>query len=1320
MLLPAFLLLMVAFWGCSTKKHPTLADGYDPTGVDWGQNQPCSAEGELKRCGRVEHTDGNYVTCSEGHTTCVHGKWSPCVGDHFTTKSLPNARLTRDGFSLLGTTGSCGNLCDPSCVSTTPDPTEVTAPGVTLADGGGITLEESDAGLTTPGAGQCTGLQCQLVTCAGAATTSISGTVYDPAGNTPLFDANVYIPLDPDAPLPAFGSGATCDTCGGAATLDAIRAAQTDAAGNFTLNDIPAGTNIPIVVQIGKWRREIVLSTITQCVPNEVKANCTTADPADCVLRLPRNKTDGYDPVAKTYSRADLPKIAIATGGSDPFDCLLLKAGIDPAEIGDSSSSARIHYYTSNGNKLDATSGSVVAGSTLWNDPAAMKAYDVILLPCEGSATDKQSGTNTPYQNLINYANAGGRAFITHFGYSWIQYAAGKSHVPPPDDWSAVANWTPTGAAMTSSVNTQDPLTGTVNTSFPKGAIYSKWLKNVGASSTASRLTIHEGRQDLTSIGPDTQPWMTARDKKYVPYPNYTNLFTFNTPYGAPAANQCGRVVFSDFHVSANALVPATNTCLSDVDCGYTATCTGATVGAVGQCSEPCQTAADCPNTGFACPGATTGTCQQTTCAVNSDCGTGRTCRGGTCTCAGDSDCDGGTCAGATCSPTACASSATCGLGTCGGGTCSVVGCHKNADCGLGTCGGAGKNGTCAAGFACHTDSQCGPSGTCGSGTSSTAGNCSTNATVCHTNANCDSASCGAGTGSTAGNCSTNSVVCHKNSECDSNSCGVGTGFTGTCANSNATVCHTNANCDSGSCGAGTGATAGTCSTNSTVCHTNATCDSGSCGVGTGFTGTCSITGTTVCHTNANCDSGFCGSGTGSTAGTCSTNSAVCHTDATCDSGSCGIGTGFTGLCAKSTTTLCHGNADCDSGSCGTGTGSTAGVCSASTCHSNADCDSGACGSGTGSAVGSCSTGSAICHANTDCDSGACGSGTGSALGVCTAGTCTTNAQCGTSGTCTGGKCVAGSCAKDSVCGTALGVCTGAKCSTKACAADSVCGVSNLCNGAKCSTKACFIDSNCTVAGSVCNGAKCSTAPTCSIDSNCTASNLCNGAKCTVKTCAGDSACGVSNLCNGAKCSTAPTCSIDSNCPASNLCNGAKCTVKTCAGDSACGVSNLCNNAKCSTASVCSGDAGCPSSNLCTGSKCNLKTCAGDAGCPVGNLCNGAKCATKTCAGDAGCPVGNLCNGAKCSTSSCGLDTQCPLAVCTGAKCTPPASCGAAAQCGTGAKCTGSVCSQVACTADADCGSGTCGGKCGPFVCSKDADCPSGTCNAGTCTCTIG
>src|SRR5450432_4023023 len=271
--------LALALTGCSTSGRAPLSGQPGPTTL-FGPGAiggACTTEGAVEDCGRVEHTDGNYVTCSLGHSTCQGGVWSACLGDHIVTKSLPNVRLTSKGVHVLAgpTTPACSNVCDPYCMSSEPDPVDVDAGGIAAADGGGVTLLMNDAGATIVPKNVCVGLQCQIVICKGGGTTTLSGTVYDPAGKNPLYDANVYIPLMPGDPLPPFSTGASCDSCGAAASLDALRATQTDANGQFVLADVPAGANIPVVVQMGKWRREIMLTSVTGCGNNVVANNCT-------------------------------------------------------------------------------------------------------------------------------------------------------------------------------------------------------------------------------------------------------------------------------------------------------------------------------------------------------------------------------------------------------------------------------------------------------------------------------------------------------------------------------------------------------------------------------------------------------------------------------------------------------------------------------------------------------------------------------------------------------------------------------------------------------------------------------------------------------------------------------------------------------------------------------------------------------------------------------------------------------------------------------------------------------------------------------------
>lgn len=357
----------------------------------------------------------------------------------------------------------------------------------------------------------CVGLECQQVACDGGGTTTLAGTVYDPAGKVPLYNALVYVPNGPLAPIT---TGASCDRCGTVSGTPLVTA-LTGPDGQFKLENVPVGANIPLVVQIGKWRRQTVIPVVEACVSQSV---------VEGSVRLPRNRQEG-----------DLPQMALASGNADPFECLLTKMGIDPTEFTSDAGSGRVHYYRENG--VD-TNPSAPAASTLYGNLGKMRAYDVIFLPCEGSEHNRPDATD---QNLVDYTSLGGRLFTTHYGYSWLHQGV----TPFP----GTGQWQPEQAPVSNAT----PLTSIINQSFPKGKAFAEWLVNVKASTTPGELELLESRHDLNAANdPPSTTWMTTSE---FPPPNTaaTLHITFNTPVGQPADMQCGRVVFSDFHVSASA-----------------------------------------------------------------------------------------------------------------------------------------------------------------------------------------------------------------------------------------------------------------------------------------------------------------------------------------------------------------------------------------------------------------------------------------------------------------------------------------------------------------------------------------------------------------------------------------------------------------------------------------------------------------------------------------------------------------------------------------------------------------------------------------------
>jgi hypothetical protein len=364
---------------------------------------------------------------------------------------------------------------------------------------------------------KCVGLECRKVACENGQKTTLTGKVYDPSGTVPLYNALVYVP---NAPVEAFKPGVVCDRCGTVPSGSPIATALTDAKGEFVLEDVPAGAELPLVVQIGRWRRQVVVPSVTQCTGTAVVKELT---------RLPRSKAEG-----------DIPKIAITTGNADSLECFVRKLGVDPGEMSNPAGTGRIHLFRGNGSTVD---GTTPAATTLWDDAAALKRYDMVILSCEG-AEHNETKTPAAMENLRSYLDSGGRVFASHFHYTWFKNGSAPLR---------------TTASWVSNADAPDQIVD-IDTSFAKGNAFADWLVNVGASTTRGTMPMTELRRNVTTVpatgAPDdtSRRWISAnnasaqdRDAGAAD----TKFYSFNTPVGAAASAQCGRGVYTDIHVSS-------------------------------------------------------------------------------------------------------------------------------------------------------------------------------------------------------------------------------------------------------------------------------------------------------------------------------------------------------------------------------------------------------------------------------------------------------------------------------------------------------------------------------------------------------------------------------------------------------------------------------------------------------------------------------------------------------------------------------------------------------------------------------------------------
>jgi hypothetical protein len=353
-----------------------------------------------------------------------------------------------------------------------------------------------------------TGIQAFAQSC----TTTITGKVFSPLGPTqgdPIPNILVYVATTPVAAFTTAGPG-SCSLPADSVSGTPLVSTTTNAAGVFTLNSTglaALGSSVNVVIQAGKWRRQNQV-TITPCATTTVN------------LTMPANQSQG-----------DLPHIAVVTGEADGVECIFRRIGISDSEFTDPSAGGSINLYegtgtkTSGGAVVNPADNPVPAEADLVENASTLNKYDLVMFGCQGTATDAIASTNTngALDNLVSYANNGGRIFATHYGYVWLD------NIQP---FESSATWL-SREPYSSAANVIVP--ATINPNYPQSATLSQWLQNVGASynGVQGQVGLYNVRVDTSAVNnPPAQSWVNLNSSSAYSG-NPSMQFTFDTPITA-------------------------------------------------------------------------------------------------------------------------------------------------------------------------------------------------------------------------------------------------------------------------------------------------------------------------------------------------------------------------------------------------------------------------------------------------------------------------------------------------------------------------------------------------------------------------------------------------------------------------------------------------------------------------------------------------------------------------------------------------------------------------------------------------------------------
>lgn len=449
------------------------------------------------------------------------------------------------------------------------------AGGMLSGTGGGMSL-------TQPTSCTGSGYACMVPKCSNAAGTTVRGIVYDPAGKNPVYGAMVYFPDQVDSlGTISPGPGNLCGRCV-RPNGNPVAGAVSGPDGSFVISQAPAGRQIPLVVQLGKWRRMTMVDSIEACADNVVTD-----------VRLPRSRSDGQ--------KVSLPRMAIAAGAGDRVQCLLRRMGVETSEFTNPDGLGSVNIYNQPSAlgadpaaRYDAGVNGGVAfpeAAPFWSDINQLSKYDLVVLACGGNATAADPTrtspnpiTDTAKASMVKYLSTGGRVLGEHYNSAWIRSFPAKSGqqttngVPSPLGVDVAAWYTAveTSDATSSAVPVGTTAVGQVDVSFAKGKDFANWLIATKAAEILGTFPL-KGDVKRTAIdqlatAPSAQRWIYQPTSAADPQgaASFSHFLSFNMTSGGQlidrratdSTNLCGRFVYTGLHVDS----AETSTHPSDLD----------------------------------------------------------------------------------------------------------------------------------------------------------------------------------------------------------------------------------------------------------------------------------------------------------------------------------------------------------------------------------------------------------------------------------------------------------------------------------------------------------------------------------------------------------------------------------------------------------------------------------------------------------------------------------------------------------------------------------------------------------------------------------